>query len=624
MRVYRRYRQIVGAALVVWLAAAALSPFPSRAQDSAAQRTYAILEGTDIPARDRLSLAVRLLGIPPEALSRVLPPKPRYTIGERTEFTAVNLDTARRFTVKAELIYLTPHTAIWLEDGVSVDRKKFKASADHFETTIYPRLHALFGTEDIPGIDNDPRLHILHAHHLGSGVGAYYDPDSEFPRLVQPGSNERQMFFVNLDTMGEFLGGEIYEGVLAHEFQHMIHHHADLNESSWLDEGLAELASALAGYDQASYSAAAFLSAPNDSLNDWQGSNIDYGAGFLFTAYFHSRFGDTPLRHLVENPLNGLAGVRDVLSLQRGGELLTLEEFFGDWAASLIVKDYAPIYTNLPFKLPPTNAPRLAVGVDQPLPILPFAPLLQRVDVPARYEFTFSGSATLPLLPITIPAGRTFWWSNRADESEATLTRRFDLRGVTSATLVFGQGYMIEQGWDYAYVQASTDGGVTWKALPGTRTEPRSDNNPYGDAYNGEGVWATERVDLSAYAGGEVLIRFVYLTDAGTLWEGMVIDNIAVPEIGYFTDAETDDGGWLAEGWVRVENVLPTNYLIQAITIRRDGTTQVDKVVNGGVEGRYTFTVGDAVEKVVFVFSNVTEYTTLPAEGRYTLRRVVD
>ena len=38
-----------------------------------------------------------------------------------------------------------------------------------------------------------------------------------------------------------------------------------------------------------------------------------------------------------------------------------------------------------------------------------------------------------------------------------------------------------------------------------------------------------------------------------------------IPEIGYSTDFETDDGGWESAGWVRMDNLLPQTYRLALI-----------------------------------------------------------
>jgi hypothetical protein len=82
----------------------------------------------------------------------------------------------------------------------------------------------------------------------------------------------------------------------------------------------------------------------------------------------------------------------------------------------------------------------------------------------------FSGQPVVDLLPV---GEGELWWSNRADSLNSRLTRRLDLRDVTSATLQFDAWYDIEDQFDYVYVSASRDGAAT----VGSRrrsTSPRS------------------------------------------------------------------------------------------------------------------------------------------------------
>src|SRR3970282_1929966 len=103
--------------------------------------------------------------------------------------------------------------------------------------------------------------------------------------------------------------------------------------------------------------------------------------------------------------------------------------------------------------------------------------------------------------------------------------------------------------------------------------------NAYGWGYNGQSggglqaEWINEKIDLSAYAGETVWLRFEYITDAAVNGEGLLLDDISVPVGGYFTDFESDDGGWEASGFVRITNTLPQTYAITLITTGARGTT---------------------------------------------------
>jgi hypothetical protein len=72
-------------------------------------------------------------------------------------------------------------------------------------------------------------------------------------------------------------------------------------------------------------------------------------------------------------------------------------------------------------------------------------------------------------------------------------------------------------------------------------------------------------VDLSRYAGEQILVRFEYITDASVHGEGFLLDSVSIPEIGYWTGFEEGDGGWIPEGFVRAQNSLPQHYRLALI-----------------------------------------------------------
>jgi hypothetical protein len=185
--------------------------------------------------------------------------------------------------------------------------------------------------------------------------------------------------------------------------------------------------------------------------------------------------------------------------------------------------------------------------------------------------FTFDGMDAVGAIANEPYSGAGQWWSNRGDSIDATLTREFDLTDVESATLRFRAWYDIEEHWDYAYVMASTDGGDTWRILPGQHT---TEENPlglsYGPGYTGrsgggdEPSWVDEEVDLTPVAGQETLLRFEYVTDEGVNLDGLAIDDIEIPELGFLDDAESD-GAWQAEGFLRLTGPMDQSFVVQVI-----------------------------------------------------------
>ena len=180
-------------------------------------------------------------------------------------------------------------------------------------------------------------------------------------------------------------------------------------------------------------------------------------------------------------------------------------------------------------------------------------------------DISFQGAPTAPLLPTLPASGASCWWSNRGDGLDATLTRSVDLTPVSSATLTFRQWHELEDEFDYGYVAISTDDGATWTAQAGRYTASDGPGRrTLGPGYTGSsGGWVEEEVDLAPYAGCRVLLRFEHLTDEAISADGWCIDDIAIPEIGFMDDAETE-GDWEAEGFMR----LPEQGVAQGFALR--------------------------------------------------------
>ena len=226
--------------------------------------------------------------------------------------------------------------------------------------------------------------------------------------------------------------------------------------------------------------------------------------------------------------------------------------------------------------------------------------------------------------------GSHSWWSNRGDDSDMTLTRSVDLTSVQSATLNFSIWYQLEEGWDYAYIMASTDGGAHWDILPGQHT---TNENPVGNAFGvgwtgsssrtgrsgAQPEWLDETVDLSAYAGKEILIRFEYVTDDAVNLPGLLVDNISIPEIGLTDDGEHGSTEWDAQGWVLISNSLPQTWIVQLIEIGADGITLNRVDIDSAGHGQIEVDDLSGISEAVLVVSAAAPITTEPATYSYRI-----
>jgi hypothetical protein len=520
----------------------------------------------EVPAFDSLDWQVRTGLLGPSAGA---PPSPRAFIqGDRESFF-VERETTFGGTVNATLQNVSKHAYFWVEDRAALGNGDMDRAAKRFEDEVYDNVRRVFGPEPNPGIDGDPHIHILHAYDLGEGTIAFFIPSDRYPRAVVPGSNEREILYVNLDAIDR-VGDDLYTRTLAHEFQHLIQNNVDPNEFNWTDEGLALVAERIAGFDDAP-ERLDFLSTTDTPLNTWPVADDtfpNYGANYLFYLYLWEQLGEENFSRVVQSPHNGLEAVSH--GLREQGAPRTAEELFSDWTVANLVND--PTVSDGRFGYQTARAG--GVRPTQRISINPFSESNKIPQYSATYydlagsgqlNLTFQGDPSASLIPDRSHSGEAMWWASRGDNSNARLTRTVDLTGVTQATLTFWTWYELEEDFDTAYVSVSTDGGQKWDVLSGRHTSRNSadyDLPNYSGTSGGDSrpTWIQEQIDLSAYAGQVVSLRFEVLTDTFYTQHGMVLDDIAIPEIGFSDDVETLDTAWEAEGWLRTANVVPQHW----------------------------------------------------------------
>lgn len=536
-----------------------------------------------IPARDRIDLARRLLDV-----TEIAPPPaapPQWKLGDIKAFWVTNEYENIAFEVNASLRTIGEHIYFWVEDGVEIDPAALDELAAIFDRDIYGPMRQLWGSESSPGIDGDPRVYGLFAYGQGPGIAAYFASEHTYPVEAVSTSNEHEMFFFNLDTLGTNFPPEVVAGVVAHEFQHMIQERLDTNEAIWLNEGFSKFAEVHVGYPFSTVGTAiSFLSQPGTQLNDWpeDGSRSPhYGAGLMFATYFYDRYGEDALRALGQHPAPGLESVDAVLAELNEPDV---NHFFADWVLANYLQnsqmeDGRYGYRSLYGLTGP--APAAVVG-EYPYRWSREANqystdyyIFNHLDSAEALNIRVDMPASVALVPITPASGQRMWYSNKADNSDTTLTQRFDLSGTDSATLYYRVWYHLEHLWDYGYVMVSTDEGATWTILNTPhKTIENPHNNAYGPGYTGSsGGWLDENLSLDDYAGQAILLRFEVITDDATTQPGMVIDDVRIPEIDYASDFETDSGGWQAEGWVWTDNTLPQQAWVQVVQQMNSGAT---------------------------------------------------
>jgi immune inhibitor A len=597
--------------------------------DQISSETLTTLENTIVPINDLRDLACRLYGkcnIP-----ETIPSGP-YQVGEKKTFKATNTDNNETFTVDATLKYVTDHSYFWAEDGVDVNNKEMAALMDTFETKIYPTDRAFFGSEWSPGVDEDPHVYVLYARGLGGNIAGYYSSADEVSPEAHKSSNAHEMFYFNADNSP--LSDNYTYGVLAHEFQHMIHWKKDSNETSWLNEGSSVLAEFLNKYDIGGFDFA-YTSDPDIQLTDWptdpNATTPHYGAGFLFMTYFLDRFGEDATKALIDQSANGMDSVDQTLKDINAkdsitGQPITADDVFLDWTIANYLKDETVAdgrytYHNYPDSPQTSDTETVSCPLDQAnRTVHQYGVDYIALGCDGQYTLHFEGATATGLLPANANSGKMAFWSNKGDESDMTLTQEFDFTNVTGPIdMTYQTWYDLEKDYDYAYVEASTD-GKTWQILntPSCTTEDKSGNS-YGCGYNGmsgggdTAQWIQEKVDLSSYAGQKVQVRFEYVTDAAVNGEGLMVDDISIPAVNYTTDFESDNGGWDAAGFARVENVLPQEFRLALIVKKSSGETTVTPVTLNAENVLDLPLDLQSGDKATLVVTGTTRFTREPA-----------
>jgi hypothetical protein len=536
--------------------------------------------------------------------------------------------------IHATLVYITPHVYDYLEDGVKADLSALRASADRFESSLYVANQRYYGSEWSPGVDGDVHITILNADDLPPTVNGLFNSNDEYTTPIFPYSNQRELIAMHLGPNNLTPNTDEYDKTLAHEFERMIQWHLRPSDPTWMVEGMAVLAQHLNGFD-ASQTDTAFFATPDTQLEAWDGSAAHYGAAYLFMDYFAEHYGGyTVLKQLMDDPAQAPLNFNDVLAAN--GYTDRFDDVFAKWVMANALNDEpqssnsAYAYKNvedehaqpqhvvsaLPFQAQDTSPQYAATYYDAKMP----------ANGDQTLHIAFTGQPAVPLISAPMPNGaHQFWWSNRGENMDSTLTHDLDLTGLAGqpVTLNFALWYDLEPNDDYGYVEVSTDNGAKWNALPiaGSHSDDPNNLNEGNGLTGDSNGWQNLAVDLSPYAGKKIQLRFETITDETVDQQGMAVANIAIPQAHFSDDASSADG-WQAKGWLAGNNTLPETYSVQAalfdsggsftkvvaIPISADGTGQLDVPH-----------IGAAISRVIVAVAPLAPATTMTASFTLSL-----
>ena len=413
---------------------------------------------------------------------------------------------------------------------------------------------------------------------------------------------------------------ELYEGVIAHELEHLLHSYTDSGELSWVDEGLADMAAFLNGYDMTgSHLTYQQVFHRETSLTRWAGGLENYGAAFSYFLYlweqaggngdgslepdleYDDAAGDLLIRLIFQEPGNGMDGVQaaiDAYNEQSESDLASAEELFQDWVVTMYLDDEDSARWDLEnFDLgadsggwtidlanseffdergnyqgaqPQAKWDRAKNRPD--MTALPFGVSYEKYRNPGpQVSLEFEGEPESRVTPkdATVEDGLQ-WWGGY--ESMADKTLGVDTPVTGGQTIGFWNWHFIEEGWDYGFVEALVDGEwVTVEVTNDAGEVVSTDDNPHDNNEEGNGITGTSGgayfVDEPAWVHynavlpeGATDVRFRYSTDAAYMDAGWFIDDVTV---GGATATVSPDE---ETGFIETDGLQDNRWTVQVIS----------------------------------------------------------
>ncbi len=99
---------------------------------------------------------------------------------------------------------------------------------------------------------------------------------------------------------------------------------------------------------------------------------------------------------------------------------------------------------------------------------------------------------------------------------------------------------------------------------------------------------------------------------------GLCVDDISIPELGYSDEIEGDEQ-WIAEGFIRTDNILPQRFLVQLAVLGPEVRVQRMELTQAQIGRLVVDGLGSEVERAVLVVSGLAPVTTELASYQYTI-----
>ena len=511
-----------------------------------------------------------------------LTPAPAWTVGMERNFNVLDVTTGVMNVCTARVFQITDNIVFWLDTREQIFiSEEITDRLFRFDAQTLPMLRKTFGVEADPGIDNDPRFHVVFTPLISEAYNGYFSAEDSADPRIRKTSNGMELLFLNTTLLNR--GADAVVNTLSHEFQHMVHHRYDPNELSFINEGLSGLAEYIALQDIKDSFIRSFLNDTGRSLIWWPESGTNapyYGSSFLFSMYLYDRFGADFICELVKAPGNGLNGLDE--ALRRSEIDFSADDLFQHWTAALLaqlLQTSVREWSYRSFSFPQDGIYRdiktLSCGTSELHETTQYGIRMYNSSCGVPFRITVDGNSESPVTALNIPGGTGAWWSGAVNNSMALLSRTFDLTNVSGpVSFEYDIAYSIEDGYDYYYLLLTDTQGKVARLSPSTVTnaDPAGQNLGSGTTGRSSGT-VHESIDLSPWAEEQIRLTFVYLTDTAGLDDGLLLDNFRIAAIGFEDNAETDDGGWKAEGFSRISASVPQRFSLVTLHPQNDGTS---------------------------------------------------
>jgi hypothetical protein len=396
----------------------------------------------------------------------------------------------------------------------------------------------------------------------------------------------------------------LYEGVFAHEYQHLLLSYVDPPEATWINEGTSDIAIALTGYgdpaapiDDLHFDShiQCFLGnnavqtdanpnprpgGPENSLNQWGDQNFDheqeilcdYGAAYSFLLWLGDTYGDG-VYHTLHNDADhqGFDAIQAILDDVDPG--MTVSEAIDVWQATMALDaaiDDGATLTGGGADLYQVDRLHAAINWETGAPDndaydTPGAPpnggdFVRLMDDQGGFltagdvdSIEFQGVPDLPTLPKTWtvddapPSGADgpALHSPVGDNLNDVIVRNVDIP-AGSPELSFDAAWDLEDTFDFGYAQITTDGGETYTSLECTDTVDDTDPD-LGNVGPGFGQGFNGQHDPAVFAPQTCdLSDFAGMSDVGLAFR--VFNDGGVHFDGFWVDNVAIDGVTISEG----------------------------------------------------------------------------